>query len=55
MAMFLSRSAWAKFSGFFLFKKWPFLAQNVFISDFFLVQVRNQRLKIDPCAEFQPD
>ena len=29
-------------------------AQNLFISNF-LVQIRNQRLKIDPCAKFQPD
>ena len=31
-----------------------FLAKIVFISDF-LVQIRNQRPKIDPCAKFQPD
>ena len=33
-------------------KKWPF--SRVFISAF-LVQIRNQLLKIDPCAKFQPD
>ena len=31
-----------------------FLTQKAFISAF-LVQIRNQRLKIDPCAKFQPD
>ena len=30
------------------------MAQNVSISDF-LVQLRKQRIKIDPCAKFQPD
>ena len=35
-------------------KEWPFLAQNVFISDF-LFQIRNQRLRIDPSAKFQPN
>ena len=29
-----------------------FLLQNVFISDF-LSRIRNQRLRIDPCAKFQ--
>ena len=54
MAMLLSRSTWSKFSGFV--KNVLFLAQNLFISNF-LVQIRNQRLrlKIDPCAKFQPD
>ena len=42
-----------EFSVFFV-KYGLFLDQNVFISDF-LVQIRNQRLKIDPCAKFQPD
>ena len=31
-----------------------FLPQNLFISNF-LVQIRNQRLRIDPCAKFEPD
>ena len=31
-----------------------FLDQNVFISDF-LVQIRNQRLRSDRFAKFQPD
>ena len=53
MAMLLSRSAWAKFPV-FRKKKWPFLAQNVFISAF-LVQIQNQRLKIDLCAQFHSD
>ena len=53
MAMFLSRSAWAEFPG-FRKKNGLFLAQKVFISAF-LVQIRNQRLKIDPRAKFQPD
>ena len=53
MAMLLSRSTWSKFSVFR--EKWLFsLAQNLSISNFF-VQVRNQRLKIDPSAKFQPD
>ena len=54
MAVPLSRSTWATFSVFH--KRWPFLAQNVFISDL-LVQIRNQCLdvKIDLCAKFQPD
>ena len=52
MSTFLPRSAWAKFPVFYI--KWPFLAQEVFISAI-LVQIRNQRLKIDPCAKFQPD
>ena len=38
----------------FFITKWPFFALKVSISDF-LVQIRNQRLKIDPCAEFQPN
>ena len=38
----------------FVFFYGLFLAQKVFISAF-LVQIRNQRLKIDPCAKFQPD
>ena len=52
MAMLLSRSTWAKLSVFR--KNGIFLAQKVFISAF-LVQIRNQRLKIDPCAKLQPD
>ena len=51
MATLLSRSAWAKISV-FRKKKGLFLLQNVFISDI-LAQVRNQRLRIDPCAKFQ--
>ena len=38
----------------FFVKNGLFLTQKVFISAF-LVQIRNQRLKIDPCAKFQPD
>ena len=38
----------------FFVKKWPFLAQNLFISNF-LAQIRSQCLQIDPCAKFQPD
>ena len=52
MAIFLSRSAWAKFPAFC--KNCFFLAQNVFLFTF-LVQIRNQLLKIDHCAKFQPD
>ena len=52
MARLLSRSTWEKFSVFH--KEWPFLAQNVFISNF-LVQIRNQHLRIDPCANIQPN
>ena len=52
MATLLSRSAWAKFPVFH--KNDLFLAQKVFISAF-LVQIRNQRLRSDPCAIFQPD
>ena len=52
MAMLFSRRTWAKFSVFR--KKGLFFAQNVFISDI-LVQIRNQRLKINPCAKFQQD
>ena len=33
-------------------KKGLFLLRNVFISDF-LARIRNQRLRIDPCAKFQ--
>ena len=43
MVMLLSRTAWAKFPA--------FLAQKVIISAF-LAQIRNQHLKIDPCAKF---
>ena len=53
MATLLSRSAWAKFPA-FCKKKLPFsLSKGISIG--FLVQIRNQRLKIDPCAKFQPD
>ena len=52
MAMLLSRSAQAKFPVFR--KNGFFLTQKVFILAF-LVHIRNQRLKIDPCAKFQPD
>ena len=38
----------------FFIKHGPFLAQNVFISKL-LAQIRNQGLKIDPCAKFKPD
>ena len=50
MATLLSRSSCAKILVFR--KKWHFLLQNVFISDF-LARIRNQRLRIDPCAKFQ--
>ena len=40
-----------KISSFFV-KNGLFLDQKVFI---FLVQIRNQRPKINPCAKFQPD
>ena len=50
MVTLLSRNAWAKITVFF--KKWHFLIQNVLISDF-LAWIRNQRLRIDPCAKFQ--
>ena len=53
MATLLSRSAWAKISVFR--KKWPFSPSKriqVFISDF-LARIRNQHLRIDPCAKFQ--
>ena len=50
MATLLSRSTWAKFQ--FFVKNGPFLLQNVFISDF-LARIRNQCLKIYPCAKFQ--
>ena len=53
MAMLLSRSAWAKFPAFFC-KIMPF-SRSKGIAIGFLVQIRNQRLKIDPCAKFQPD
>ena len=36
----------------FFFKNGLFLLQNVFISEF-LARIRNQRLRIDPCAKFQ--
>ena len=52
MATLLSRSTCAKFSVFR--KRWHFSRSNVFVSDF-SVQIRNQRLKIDACARFQPD
>ena len=52
MARLLSRSALAKFPVFR--KNGLFLAQKVFISAF-VVQIRNLRLKIDPCTKFQPD
>ena len=50
MAMLFSRSALAKFPVFI--KKWPFsLSKGIYIG--FLVQIRNQGLKIDPCAKFK--
>ena len=36
----------------FSLKNGIFLLQNVFLSDF-LARIRNQRLRIDPCARFQ--
>ena len=38
----------------FLVKNYLFLSQKVFLSAF-LIQIQNQRLKIDPCVKFQPD
>ena len=52
MATLLSRSAWAKFPVFR--KQWPF-SRSKGIHIGFLVQIRNQRLKIEHCAKFQPD
>ena len=52
MAMLSLRSAWAKFPVFV--KDGFFLSQKVFILAFSF-EIRNQRLKIDPCAKFQPD
>ena len=37
---------------FFFVKNLIFLLQNVFVSNF-LSRIRNQRLRIDPCAKFQ--
>ena len=51
MATLLSRGAWAK-SSVFRKKNCIFLLQNVFISDL-LARIRNQRLRIHPCAKFQ--
>ena len=51
MATFLSRSSWQKMSV-FRKEKWPFLLQNVFVSDF-LARIRNQRLRIDLCVKFK--
>ena len=42
-------SAWAKFPVFR--KKWPVSRSE----GFHIVQIGNHRLKIDPCAQFQPD
>ena len=50
MPTLLSRSAWAKISGFH--KKWPFSpSKRIYIG--LLARVRNQRLGIDFCAKFQ--
>ena len=51
MATLLSRSAWAKISVFR--KKWPFSPSKRTYIGFFLARIRNQRLRIDPCAKFQ--
>ena len=51
MAMLLLRSTWPKFTGFV--KIGLFLAQIIAISGI-LVQIQNQRPKIDKCAKFQP-
>ena len=50
METLLSRIAWEKLHVFV--KNGLFLLQNVLISNF-LARIRNQRLKIDPCAKFQ--
>ena len=50
MATLLSRSAWTKNSVFR--KKWPFSpSKRIYIE--FLARIRNQHLKIEPCAKFQ--
>ena len=54
MAMLLSKSAWAKFPV-FRKKRWPFSRSKGIHMKFFSVKIRNQCLKIDPCAKFQPD
>ena len=50
MATLLSGALGQKFQ--FFLKNGIFLLQNVFISDF-LARIRNQRIRIDPCAKFQ--
>ena len=52
MATLLSKSVGQKFQ--FFEKKLHFFLQDVFISDF-LARIRNQRLRIDPCAKFRLD
>ena len=50
MATLLSRSTWAKISVFV--KKSHFSpSKRIYIG--FLARIRNQRLRIDPCAKFQ--
>ena len=51
MATPLSRSAWAKISVFR--KKWHFSSLKRVHIGFSLARIRNQRLRIDPCAKFQ--
>ena len=52
MATLLSRSTWAKFP---VVRKKGLFSRSKGILIGFFVQIRNQRLKIDPCAKFQPD
>ena len=50
MPTLLSRSTWAKISVFR--KKWSFSpSKRIYIG--LLARIRNQRLRIDPCAKFQ--
>ena len=51
MAIIFSRSACAKISVFR--KKWPFSPSKLIYIGFFLAGIRNQRLRIGPCAKFQ--
>ena len=52
MATLLLRSAWAKISVFQFFVMAFFSFKTYLISDF-LARIRDQRLRIDPCAKFQ--
>ena len=52
MATLLLKSAWPKFSDFL--KKWHFCRSNRIHIEF-LVQIQDQRPKIDPCIKFWPN